>query len=80
MLKYVLNSSFQIYFSRRSLDSRIQSNFLNNIATYHPLTMSKLLYLKLHSPDIIIKPATWLDILVSYICSFLFKFKCITNK
>ena len=44
MLKYVGNCSFQIHFSRRSLDLRIQANFLKNIAIRHPLTMSKLIH------------------------------------
>jgi len=42
--KYVGNCSFQIHFSRHSSDSKIQDNFLNNIAIRHLLTMSKLIH------------------------------------
>jgi len=46
VLFYVGNCYFRIYFSRRSVDSQIQSNFLNNIVICRPLTMSSWIHFK----------------------------------
>ena len=43
---YVGDCCFKIHFSRRSVDSQIQSNFLKNIGLRHPLTMSSLIHFK----------------------------------